>query len=431
MTLSAAAFLPLLTRWSIHPAVVISCLLIGAVLGTYFPEQSKPLSAISTIYVDLLRMIVLPFMVSAVIFSLQKLFRDGDSGRLMGRLIPVFLAGTVATTLIGLAVTLLEPPGLGIDQGTRTALGGIVGNAADRANTIIPLLSPETAAPKLTFESVILSLVPSNIFESLSQGDMLKALVFAMLFGIAAGQVPSRVSTSLTDALETIYRSCQTLARWINFPLPLVLICLSASQIARTGWSPILAMGAFVGNYLLISVVLCLISVWIIAQRSGQSLAFVLQALRESIALAIATNNIAVCMPAMIDGLSERLAFMRTRVELLVPLTVSLFRTGQIVYFVAATLFVAQVYENKLSGAELVLLGLVAWVSSFATGGMKGLALITMTGGICAQLDLPFGAAFVLFVAVDPICTFIRTIINVVTSCAAITVICPRPLKLT
>jgi len=94
-------------------------------------------------------------------------------------------------------------------------------------------------------------------------------------------------------------------------------------------------------------------------------------------------------------------------------------------------LFVAQVYENELSGAELLLLGLVAWVSSFATGGMTGVALITMTGGICAQLNLPFEAAFVLFVAVDPICTMMRTVMNVVTSCAAITAICPRPLKLT
>jgi len=431
MTLSAATVMPLIKRWSVHPAVVFGCLLIGGILGTYFPEQSKSLSTISTIYVDLLKMIVLPFLVSAVIFSLQKLFRDGDSGRMMGRLIAVFLAGTVAAALIGLAITLFQPPGLGVDRDTRAALGGIVGNDADRANTMIPLLSPEAVVPKLTVESVILSLVPSNIFESLSQGDMLKALVFAMLFGIAAGQVPSRVSTSLNDALETIYRSCQTLARWINFPLPLVLICLAASQIALSGWSPILAMGSFVGNYLLIGAVLCLISVWIIAQRSGQSLAAVLQALREAIALAIATNNIAVCMPAMMEGLSERLAFMRTRVELLVPLTASLFRAGQVVYFVAATLFVAQVYENELSGAELLLLGLVAWVSSFATGGMTGVALITMTGGICAQLNLPFEAAFVLFVAVDPICTMMRTVMNVVTSCAAITAICPRPLKLT
>jgi Na+/H+-dicarboxylate symporter len=259
---------------------------------------------------------------------------------------------------------------------------------------------------------------------------MLKALVFALLFGIAAGHVPARISESMNHALETVYRTCQTLARWINFPLPVVLVCMSASQVAATGWGPILAMSQFVIAFCGLAMLLIIVACWVIARRSDRSLVQVVDSLREVIALAIATNNITVCMPAMMESLGERLGFMRARVELLVPLAASLFRAGAVAYFICATLFVASIYERELSVAEVTVLTIVAWLIGFASGGLTGVLTVSMVGTVCGYLGLPFEAAFVLFIAVDPLCTILRTTLNTLGSCAAVALICPRPLKL-
>ena len=66
-----------LQRFSSNPWTILSSVILGALLGWAFPLLSKSLSVIGEVYIDLLKMIVLPFMFSAIIFSLQKLLRDG------------------------------------------------------------------------------------------------------------------------------------------------------------------------------------------------------------------------------------------------------------------------------------------------------------------------------------------------------------------
>ena len=420
-------------RRASDPKTVLACLVIGGLLGSWLPQVGPYLKVVGSTYVELLSMIVLPFLLSSIIFSLSKLLREGQAAKVAGRLAWVFALGTAATAVVTtVGWLLLDTYEGGLSDATRDALGSIVGSSADRANTFMQIGAaaqqpPGTAA---RLQDAVMTLVPGNIFEALADGDMLKTLMFALLFGMAAGKVPDRVSESMNHALETVYRTCQTLARWINLPLPVVLICMSASQVSATGWGPVLAMGRFVGIFCGLAVLLIVAACWVMARRSERSLMETAMALREVFALAIATNNITVCMPAMMDSLGERLGFMRSRVELLVPLAASLFRAGAVAYFICATLFVADLYDRELVASEIVLLATVAWLIGFATGGLTGVLTVSTVGTVCGYLGLPFEAAFVLFVAVDPICTILRTTLNTIGSCAAVALTCPKPLKL-
>jgi Na+/H+-dicarboxylate symporter len=132
-------------------------------------------------------------------------------------------------------------------------------------------------------------------------------------------------------------------------------------------------------------------------------------------------------MPAMVDGLVDRLNFARSRVELLVPLSVSLLRVGAVAYFVCGTMFIAALYSRELSAMEVGLVMLFSVLSGFASTGMAGILTISLIGTTCNYLGLPFEAAFILFVAVDPICAMARTAVTVIGSCAAVALVCPRP----
>ncbi len=152
--------------------------------------------------------------------------------------------------------------------------------------------------------------------------------------------------------------------------------------------------------------------------------------MREPFALSVATEDSATCMPAMVTGLVEQLNFARSRVELLVPLSISLLRAGAIAYFVCGTLFIAALYSRALTPMDVGLLVLVSVMAGFVSSGMTGVLTISLLGVTCSYLDLPFEAAFVLFVAVDPICAMARTAVTVIGSCAAVSTICPKPHKL-
>ena len=414
-------------RFATSPWTVLSCVMFGGFLGWSVPEFSKNLSVVGLVYVDLLKMIVLPFMVSAVIFSLQKLFRDGGAGEILGRVVIVFIALSVAAALISSVATMLIQPGADMSTVSKAALGKIVGGEAESSNTEVVFRKPEAVPKALTVQDLVGSLVPSNIFASLAQGETLKALLFALLFGFAVGQVPGQHSQSLEQSLGTIYYACQAITRWVNLPVPLVLITMTASQIAQSGLEPLRSMIGFVLAFLTISALMLALALTVIRWRSGSSFSQVLDSMRESFTLGVATNNSATCMPAMISGLVDSLRFTRSRVELLVPLSVSLLRAGAIAYFVCSTMFIAALYNHELSAMEVGLVMGVSVLSGFASVGMAGILTISLIGTACNYLGLPFEAAFILLVAVDPICAMARTAVTVICSCAAVAVICPKP----
>ena len=412
---------------SMHPLTVLGCVLLGGLLGLNAPQFSKSLEVVGLVYVDLLKMIVLPFMISAVIFSLQKLFHDGGAARILRRVLFVFSVFSIVVAVLSAGFFSLTRPGNHLSEGATASLGKIVGSDAQTSNLDMLLRKADDIVKETTLADVLTSLIPSNIFASLASGDTLKALVFAMLFGFAVGQIPSGVSGGLHQTLETVYRACQTLTHWVNLPLPIVLISLSASQIADVGLEPLIAMSSFVVVFLLLAAALLLLSVMLLSRCASMPFSAVMKAMREPFALGVATNNSATCMPAMIEALTSMLGFAKARVELLVPLSVSFLKVGAVAYFVCATMFVADLYARQLSILDVSLVVLISILAGFASSGMAGVVTITLVGTVCRYLNLPFEAAFILFVAVDPLCAMARTAVTVVAGCAAVAVIAPDP----
>ncbi|KLU23979.1 sodium:dicarboxylate symporter [Caballeronia mineralivorans PML1(12)] len=416
--------------FAVNPWAVIGSLALGGAFGLLVPEEALKLGIVGDVYVNLLKMTTLPFMVSAVIFSLQRLFRDGGTSRLLLRVVTVFLCASATVALVGALVLLVMRPGANLSSATMHTFGLMVGNDSSSSETVMNLYGTDVAVKGLSLYDVLASLVPSNIFAALANGDALKTLVFALLFGLAVGRVPERISVGLSQALETIYQACQKLMHWLSYPLPLILFCMSAAQLGRSGVGPLHAMLQFVIAFFIVSVVLLVLAAVVIWKRSSHSLGTTLEALRPPFALALATRNSAACMPSMIESLVDQLGFARARVELMVPLTVSLLRVGPMVYYVCATLFIAQLYGRSLGVVEVCTVVLASVLAGFASAGMTGLVTVSLVGMTCVYLSLPFEAAFILFLAVDPLCDMLRTLILVIGNTAAVSVICPRPLKI-
>lgn len=413
----------------LNPWIVLGSLVLGGIFGTVAPAAATPLAMFGDIYVNLLKMTTLPFMISAVIFSLQRLLRIGGTGRLLVRVTVVFMAASILVAVVGAVVLLLVRPGEGLSHATMATFGQIVGADLGSTDTDMALYGVESIVASPGFLETVLGLIPTNIFAALAGGEALKALVFALLFGLAVGYVPPRISDGLTQALETVYHACQKLMHWLSYPLPLVLFCMSASQLAKIGLGPLHAMLQFVVAFAIASTLLLLIALFVIWKRSSQSPGKTLNALRGPFTLALATRNSAACMPIMIESLVDGLGFARSRVELLVPLAISLLRIGPVAYYACATLFIAQLYGRVLGPLELITVVLASVLAGFASAGMTGLVTVSLIGMTCTYLHLPFEAAFVLFLAVDPICDILRTLVLVIGNAAAIAVICPRPLK--
>jgi proton glutamate symport protein len=171
------------------------------------------------------------------------------------------------------------------------------------------------------------------------------------------------------------------------------------------------------------SVLLCIVAIAVIAWASGSGLIRAAQAIREPLLLAMATRSSITCIPSAMTALTRDLGYDTTRVQLLLPLGITLFRFGPVLYYAFTTIFVSQLYGISISPVGYVLVLAGAILTGLASAGTTGVLTISLLGVIFQPLGLPLEAALALLVTVDPVIDIFRTASIVVPNLAAVAVI--------
>lgn len=405
-------------RLSDNPRMVIGSILAGLAVGHLAPEFSKTLGVIGDIYIDLLKMVVLPFMMAAVIFSLRKLLSREDGLGILPRIGLAFVAAFGLAALAGILIGLLMGPGRHLSAASLLAMGRLAGtNAVGGTHDTLALFGTDVAAKSHGLGALALSIIPVNIFDSLTQGETVKVMAFSLLFGLAAGRIQGRMAETLTDVMETVYEACLTLTGWFNLPLPLVLFAIVADQTARAGLEPLGAMLKFLVALGLGAGLLLLLSLWGLRLASGRAWKEVLESQREPLLMASITCSPYACMPKMIESLVDSLGFARSRIELLVPLGISLVRPGAVLYLAMTAIFVAQLYHVHLGAAQLGVVAAGSILAGLAASGMNSIVITTsMIGLVCNLARLPFEAVLAGLLAVDPLIDVLIAVMEVACS---------------
>jgi len=420
-------FLTLVKRVLRSPFTTIALIGAGILCGMYAPDVAHALSPIANAYLNLLKMVVLPFLISAVIFSITSMVQDPASVRYLPRIFMAVLVVSVLGVALSGTLSLIFQPGLIDDPQSRIELGRFINSqGAVSTDLQLPLAPPADAGEGVGPLSIFLNLVPSNVFGSLASGDAIQVLLFCLLFGLAVGQVPQQSSMSLARVLDAVYRACIILTNWFIWALPFATFILIADQTATMGPEPLKLMGGFLLVMGLSTLAVILLSFAVVAIRSRRGYWATVKAYQPLLMVVITTRSTVACIPWIINLLVERLKFNQVVVELLAPLQAALLRTGAIFLYVGGVIFIAQLYGRTLSVADLALIGVSSALLALTTTGMAGLVILSQMSILCGYLKLPFEAAFVLFVAVDAVSDTFMTLSSVCTVTAATAAIAPH-----
>ncbi len=415
-----------LKKFATSPITIIAAIILGVVTGLNAPVFSSSLKFIGDIYIDLLKMVILPFLISAVIVSINRLARDPSASKYLGRIVFCLIAGMTLTGVVGIIYMSAVQPGSHLDNDALHAFGKLVQSDLSGVETSIHLLTPYAPESKDRLApALIMRMIPDNIFHALSLGDTLKALFFALMFGFALTSTAKEKSLSFIDSCETVFRACQQLTTWLLYLLPIASFALAADQIASTGLEPFKVMVHFIIAFAAVTAILLGVCMFIIYRKSKRNFKQVLRSQQGPFFIAAATRNSAACMPAMMTSLIDDLGFNKSITELLVPLGTALFRVGPTLYYCMAAIFIAQLYGRDLSSLDYGVVLVASLVAGFSSTGMNGIVTISQTTIVCSLLGLPFEAAFVLFVAVEPVCDTLRTVLLVLSIDALVALISP------
>ncbi len=405
--------------WLRNPWVLISSLVIGVSIGLLEPDFAALIAPFGQLYLLLLKMSVLPILVTVITISIGRLIQSSNIKSYIKRILSVFFLTQILVSVIGVVITFIWKPGKNLNQETLTNLGVLVNKSGIDLEISIngPLPPPEAT---LGLDSFLFNLIPDNIFTALSEGETLKVLFFSIIFGLALGVQGKQVKNeAIFDIFESIYQAFNKLINWLTLLLPFGMCSLLAFQISQTGLDVLFAMINFVLTGLATFMFIYVVFTIIIWQRSKTSLFQVFFAAKEPTILALATSNAFVCLPSAINSLTECLKFNRQTTDLIFPLTITIGRFGQIVYFSLASLFVVQLYQTDLSWGGLIIIIMGSILAGMASSGATGIVTLATLSIVLQPLGLPLEAVLVLLIAIDPMMDPLRTLCNVHTGIVA------------
>ncbi|UCD17989.1 MAG: cation:dicarboxylase symporter family transporter, partial [Candidatus Zixiibacteriota bacterium] len=149
--------------------IILPAMIVGAILGVlggyFLSDIMVHIKFLGTIFLNALKMIVVPLIIASLIIGVTSLGDIRRLGRTAGKTLLYYIATTSFSVLIGIILVNLIRPGTGvppIGAGVPEFVGGT------GQSTVI---------------DVIVGLVPDNIFGAAAEGQILPLIIFALIFG--------------------------------------------------------------------------------------------------------------------------------------------------------------------------------------------------------------------------------------------------------
>ncbi len=407
-----------------NPFTILTSIIVGVVLGFYFPVESINHENIGLIYLSLLKVVVLPFLLATILVGIISLLQKDDAAGMIKRIIIGFILSMILASAVGIGTVVLTSSEMTPER--QAKMGSLVTDREQGAVDLEIFLFKDKQEKKDDGPSIYTKFIPENIFQSLNTGESLKIVVFCLIFGVALGQLKNDGMKIIVSALQAIQNASISIFKFLNYFLPFALLAMISSQVGKVGLSIFETLFEFILQQALGGVVILILATIVIALRCrGTSIFTILASVKDTVIVAISSRSSLACIPYAQEALTK-LKFEKGSVELMVPLSFTVNRIGSITYYAIATLFIANIYGISLTWIALGMVLFGAILAGIASAGTTGILTVATVSIVCDLLQLPHEAIIVLLIAVDPIMDMIRTASHVYGNVAVTAFVCEK-----
>lgn len=363
------------------------------------------------IFINALTLVVVPLVSSSIITGIARIGNESAFGRLGGKTFGFYLGTSLLAILIGLFFVNILKPGFAISPESMPTHANI-------ASIQEHLVSQET--PK--FAELLLQIVPSNIIDTFSKGQMLGLIFFSLIFGYCISKIESHTSTILLGFWQGVFQAMIKFTHIIMKFLPLGVFFLVAKVFAEAGFKSLQSLGLFtlavllgLGTFMFVALPLLLKIIGRV--RPGRHF----KAMGPALITAFSTSSSSATLPITIDCVEKRAGVSNRICSLVIPLGTSINMSGSALYECVAAMFVAQAYGIDLSFTTQFIIVFLALITSIGVAGVPSASLVAIIA-ILKAIGLPI-EGIGMFIAVDRVLDMCRTTVNVFSdSCCAILV---------
>lgn len=387
------------------PMQVIIALVLGVVVGLLLFGQDNVANYIKPfgdVFLNLIKMIIIPIVFCALALSISNL---GDSKKIGSYGWKAILYFEIITTIaigLGLIIGNLFKPGAGLDPDKLPK------------GDISKYQSSASAAEQSTygnhFIDTIVNIVPTNIFEALTKGELLPIIFFAVFFGLglaAIGEKADPVKGFLNGTLEAVFWMINKILKLAPIGV-FAFICTTVMTFGASALIPLLKLVLVVVFAMVFFIIVVL---GIVARICGISIFSIIKILKDELLLAFSTSSSEAVLPVMMKKM-EKFGAPRDVTSFVIPIGYSFNLDGSALYQSIAALFVAQMYGIHLSISEQIILMVTLIVASKGMAGVPGVSIVVLLTTLGA-MGLP-AQGLALIIGVDRLLDMVRTCVNVI-----------------
>lgn len=380
-------------------SLILASVFLSIVFGVYAPSMFLKIKFIGDIFINLLKLFALPLIASTLVVTIGGMSRNlNDLKSLVrGAMSYMFLSEVIAVS-IALILFNLFKAGSGADpnlilQGAEYVASGNSG---------------------LSFSSFLLAIFPKNIFESLTNFDLLPVVIFSTMFGIGCTIVGEKAKpiTKLCSAVRDVTNQC---LRGVMLLSPIGIFALMGSGIAASSVAGNLenSFTSLLGFVSMLGIGLLIHGLWqliFVVVTTKQSFRKIIKVSTPIFSTAFATSSSVATLPAAMST-ADQLKSKPTVTRFMLPLTASINVGGMMMYEVAAALFFTQILGVELTLSQQILIAVASVLGGMAEGGIPETSLVSLVV-VFKIVNIPLNAISILL-PLDRLIDRFRTMVNI------------------
>ena len=390
---------------SLNTQILIAAIL-GVVFGfilnlfpdsTFFSASLYGIGLMSSIFIGLLKMLLIPLIFSSIVVGVSNLQAVGQLSRVWKITLACCVTTTTLALILGLACAHLFAVGKGVD-------------IVMFQDAMAQHQSPDTLTPSSFFTNFIQNTL-INPFKAFAEGNVLAVVIFALLVGVALVKGGEHFKT-VRKLSQQFFEIMMLMIGWVMKLAPLGIFALLAKLVATEDISVLSRLAEFAavvtGTTIFHGVVVLPLLLWIFGKMDPITF---FKGTRAALITAFATSSSSATMPLSMKCAQENLGVRPQTAGFVIPLGTQLNMDGTALYEAAAALFVANLMGLDLSLGQQLIVCATAMIASLGAPGIPSAGMVTMI--MVFQSVGLHAEAIAILLPIDRLLDTVRTVVNV------------------
>jgi len=383
----------------LHWQILLAFIL--ALLSYYFfGEKILFMSYFGVIFISLLKMIIIPLIFLSVVSGVSSLGTTRKISRIGTKTLLYYFTTSMIAITIGLVLTNIIQPG----------------NTVQISSNIEPFDVSRLSKPDSLFD-IVIRMIPTNIFNSLSSGNILPIIFFSIVFGIGLLKLSESKKSNLLPIINEMFEIVTLITNFIIKLSPIGVFGLIIKSLNSTGLDLFNAVGYYVLTIFLgLSIHLFIILPLILYISTGLSPLMHYKSMLKALTMAFSTSSSGATLPVTMTSVKNNANVSNDVSSFVLPLGSTVNMDGTALYECAGVLFISQIIGIELEFSQQLIIVVTAFLASVGAAGIPSAGLVMIfivldAVGLGNHPQVPIIVGTML--AIDRPLDMMRTMVNV------------------